>query len=211
MSTENSEPNFNIPLTSEPEKHDQKQAPENNDTDIMFAKLGQQQVENLNLFKQNVANHLNIFLSRLEEADKDKSIPVTDAETGKHSCSKATANNGDENNKKMANKHSLAVKDENPRNKRKRLLSSLEGNKKHHYDNSSCKYEPNSGVNASDSNNDDDNEINVNKSDVVSIQDQEDMDPRIKKLTGEGSEEYSDDSGNESQSDSDVLQQTSKT
>ena len=52
MSTENSEPDLNIPLTSEPEK----QAPGNNNIDIMGAKLGQQQVENLNLFTQNLIN-----------------------------------------------------------------------------------------------------------------------------------------------------------
>ena len=75
MFTENSEPDLNIPLTSEPEK----QATEGNNIDIMCAKLGQQQVENLNLLTQNLANHLNVFLNRLEEANKDKSIPVTDA------------------------------------------------------------------------------------------------------------------------------------
>ena len=115
----------------------------NKNIDIMCAKLEHQQVENMNLFTQNLANHLTMFLNRLEEVNKDKSILVTDAETNKHSgfnaianngdtqdsLSKAITNNGDENNKKKPNKHSLAVKDgENPRNKRKRPLSSLEGN-----------------------------------------------------------------------------------
>ena len=46
------------------------------------------------------------------------------------SLSKVIGNNGDENNKKKANKHSLAVKDpKNTRNKRKRTLPSLEGNR----------------------------------------------------------------------------------
>ena len=100
-----------------------------------------------------------MFFKRLEEATNDKSIPVTNNETSKHSCSKVianngdtqgsiskvTANNGDENNKKKANKHTLVVKDgENPRNKRRRPLTRLEGNKKHHYDNSNSKYKPNS-------------------------------------------------------------------
>ena len=70
-------------------------------------------------------------------------------------------------------------------------MSSLEGTKKHHSDNSSCKYNPNSGGNTSDSNEDDDNVINVNKSGMVSIPDQEDMDLIIKELTGGGSEESS--------------------
>ena len=124
----------------------------------MRATLWQQQVQNLNLFTQNLANHLNVFFKRLEEANNDKSIPVTNNETSKHSCSKVianngdtqgsiskvTANNGDENNKKKANKHTLVVKDgENPRNKRRRPLLRLEGNKKHHYGNSNCKYKPN--------------------------------------------------------------------
>ena len=60
-------------------KEPEKQATEGNNIDIMCAKLGQQQVENLNLLTQNLANHLNVFLNRLEEANKDKSIPVTDA------------------------------------------------------------------------------------------------------------------------------------
>ena len=42
---------------------------------------------------------------------------------------------------------------------------------------------------------DGDNEINVNKSDMVSIPDQEDMVLRIKHLTGRVSEESSDKSG----------------
>ena len=119
----------------------------------MRATLWQQQVQNLNLLTQNLANHLNMFFKRLEEANNDKSIPVTNNETSKHSCSKVianngdtqgsiskvTANNGDENNKKKANKNTLVVKDgENPRNKRRRPLLRLEGNKKHHYDNSNC-------------------------------------------------------------------------
>ena len=45
MSTENSESDLNISPISEPERHDQKQAPESNNTDIMCPKLGQQQVE----------------------------------------------------------------------------------------------------------------------------------------------------------------------
>lgn len=125
----------------------------------MRATLWQQQIQNLNLFTKNLANHLNMFFKRLEEANNDKSIPVTNNETSKHSCSKVianngdtqgsiskvTGNNGDENNKKKANKHTLVVKDgENPRNKRRRPLLRLEGNKKHHYDNSNSKYKPNS-------------------------------------------------------------------
>ena len=58
MSTENSEPDFNILLTSKPEKPDLKQVPENNNFEIMCAKIGQQQVENLNLFTQNLTNTL---------------------------------------------------------------------------------------------------------------------------------------------------------
>ena len=58
------------------------------------------------------------------------------------------------------------------------------------------------------SNGDDDNEINLNKSDMVSIADKEDMGLRIKQLTGGNSEESSDDSGDENQSDSEFLQQT---
>ena len=196
MSTENSETDFIISLTSEPEKRDQKQALENINIDIICAKIGQQQVGNLNLFTQNLANHLN----NLEEANKDKSNPVTDAETSttQGSFSKTIANNGYVNNKKKAIKHHLAVKDwENPRNKRKRPLSSLEVNKKRYSDNSSCKYKPNSRRNTSDSNEDDENEINVNESDMVSIPDQEDMDLRIKQLTIGGSDESSDDSGDE--------------
>lgn len=44
MSTENLEPYFNIPLTSKPDKDNQKQAPENNNIDILSAKIGQQQI-----------------------------------------------------------------------------------------------------------------------------------------------------------------------
>lgn len=92
---ENSEPNFNIPLASEPEKHTQTQALENNKIDIMCAKTGQQSVKNLNLFTQNLDNHFNMFLNRLEEVNKVEPNPVTDAETSKHSCSKAIADDGD--------------------------------------------------------------------------------------------------------------------
>ena len=69
-------------------------------------------------------------------------------------CSKAIANNGDENNKKKRNKHSLIIKDGVNSEIKERPLSSLEGNKKHYFDNSSWKYGPNSGGNASDSNED---------------------------------------------------------
>ena len=41
MSTENSETDFIISLTSEPEKRDQKQALENINIDIICAKIGQ--------------------------------------------------------------------------------------------------------------------------------------------------------------------------
>ena len=58
----------------------------------MRATLWQQQVQNLNLFTKNLANHLNIFFKRLEEANNDKSIPVTNNETSKHWCSKVIAN-----------------------------------------------------------------------------------------------------------------------
>ena len=144
----------------------------------MRAKLGQLQVEKLHFFTQNLANHLNMFLNSLEEANKDTSFPVTDAETSNHLCfkaiaknedtqgslSKAIANNGDENSKKKAIKHFLAVKDGGkPENKRKRPFSCLQSNKKYYSDNSSWKYKPSSGGNASDSNEDDDNEINVNR------------------------------------------------
>ena len=50
-------------------------------------------------------------LNRLEGVNKDKSVPVTDAETSTHSCSKVIANNGDENSKKKVNKNYLAVKE----------------------------------------------------------------------------------------------------
>lgn len=49
---------------------------------------------------------------------------------------------------------------------------------------------------------DDDDEINVNKSNIVSIPDQEDIYLRIKQPTKGGSEESSDDSRNENQPDS---------
>ena len=94
---------------------------------------------------------------------------------------------------------------ENRRNKRKKPLLSLVCNKKHHSDNSSCKYKPNCGGNASDSNEGDEYAINVNKSDMVSVPDQEDMNLRIKQLTGGCNEESSDDSGDENQSDSGFL------
>ena len=89
---------------------------------------------------------LTTFIYSLEASNKGKSIPVTDAETSQPSCSKGIANNREVNNKKKANKHSLAVKDgENPRNKRKILFSSLECNKKHHSDNCSFQYQPHPG------------------------------------------------------------------
>ena len=80
-------------------------------------------------------------------------------------------------------------------------MSSLEANKKHS-DNSSSKYKADSGGNASHSNDDDNNEINVNKSNMISIPDPEYMDLRIKQLTGAVSEESPVDSGVENQSDS---------
>ena len=57
------------------------------------------------------------------------------------------------------------------------------------------------------SNGDDDNEINLNESDMASIGDKENMGLRIKQLTGGNSKESSDDSGDENQSDSEFLQQ----
>ena len=140
----------------------------------------------MNLFTQNLANHFSILLNRLEEPNKGKSIPVTDAETSKPSWSKAIVNNSDTQGslskllliiemrtKKNPNKHSLAVNDgEKLSNKGKRPLSSLEANKKHS-DNSSSKYKADSGGNASHSNDDDNNEINVNKSNMISIPDPE--------------------------------------
>ena len=80
-----------MPLAPEPEKHDKKQAK----IDIMCAKIGQQQRENWNIFTQNLANHFNMFFYRLEGTSKDKSIPVTDAETSNPSCLKASAYNRD--------------------------------------------------------------------------------------------------------------------
>ena len=125
MSRKNSELDFNIPLTSELEEHDEKQPPENSNIDIMCAKIEQAQAKNLNLFTQNLANLLNMFLNRLEEANKYKSIPVTDAQTSNHSGVKAIVNNGyshgflsktivnnvDENNLKKVHQIPLAVKD----------------------------------------------------------------------------------------------------
>ena len=61
----------------------------------MCANIGKQSVKNLNLFTQNLDNHFNMFLNRLEEVNKDEPNPVTNAETSKHSCSKAIADNGD--------------------------------------------------------------------------------------------------------------------
>ena len=50
-------------------------------------------------------------------------MPLPRTEILKGSLSKTIANNGDENNKKKTNKHSLAVKDGgNPKNKRKTIF-----------------------------------------------------------------------------------------
>lgn len=66
LSTQNSELDFSITLTSEQQnKHDQKQVSENNDINIMFANIAQQQADNLNVFTQNLANLFNTFLNRL--------------------------------------------------------------------------------------------------------------------------------------------------
>ena len=82
MSTESSELDFSITLTSQPpKKHHQKQVSENNNIDVMCAKIGQQQADNLYVFMQNLANHLNMFLNRLEEANKNKLTPVVELET----------------------------------------------------------------------------------------------------------------------------------
>ena len=58
-----------------------------------------------------------------------------------------------------------------------------------------------------DSNEDDDNKKITNKSDMVSIPDQEDIDPRIKQLTGRDREESSNESGDENQPDAEFLRQ----
>ena len=66
LSTQNSELDFSITLTSEQQnKHDQKQVSENNNINIMFANIAQQQADNLNAFTQNLANLFNTFLNRL--------------------------------------------------------------------------------------------------------------------------------------------------
>lgn len=66
LSTQNSELDFSITLTSEQQnKHDQKQVSENNNINIMFANIAQQQADNLNVFTQNLANLFNTFLNRL--------------------------------------------------------------------------------------------------------------------------------------------------
>ena len=66
LSTQNSELDFSITLTSEQQnKHDQKQISENNNINIMFANIAQQQADNLNAFTQNLANLFNTFLNRL--------------------------------------------------------------------------------------------------------------------------------------------------
>ena len=66
LSTQNSELDFSITLTSEQQnKHDQKQVSENNNINIMFANIAQQQADNLNVFRQNLANLFNTFLNRL--------------------------------------------------------------------------------------------------------------------------------------------------
>lgn len=66
LSTQNSELDFSITLTSEQQnKHDQKQISENNNINIMFANIAQQQADNLNVFTQNLANLFNTFLNRL--------------------------------------------------------------------------------------------------------------------------------------------------
>ena len=67
MPPEISEPDFNIPLAWEPEKYDQKQAIENNHNEIACAKIGWQEVKNLNLFTQKLGNHFNMFLNMLEK------------------------------------------------------------------------------------------------------------------------------------------------
>lgn len=66
LSTQNSELDFSITLTSEQQnKHDQKQVSENNNINIMFANIAQQQADNLDVFTQNLANLFNTFLNRL--------------------------------------------------------------------------------------------------------------------------------------------------
>ena len=66
LSTQNSELDFSITLTSEQQnKHDQKQVSENNNINIMFANIAQQQADNLNVFTQNLANLFSTFLNRL--------------------------------------------------------------------------------------------------------------------------------------------------
>ena len=78
-----------------PGKQDEKRVYENNNIEIKCAKIGKQQADNLNVFTQNLANHTNRFLNRLEEANKNGFAPVAEIENSKPSCSKAIANNGD--------------------------------------------------------------------------------------------------------------------
>ena len=67
MPPEISDPDFNIPLAWEPEKYDQKQAIENNHNDTACAKIGWQEVQNLNLFTQKLGNQIIMFLNMLEK------------------------------------------------------------------------------------------------------------------------------------------------
>ena len=84
MSTQNSELDFSITLTPEQQnKHDQKQVSENNNINIMFANIAQQQADNLNVFTQDLANLFNMFLNRLGEANKNKLTLDVELETAK--------------------------------------------------------------------------------------------------------------------------------
>ena len=88
----------------------------------MCAKIGQQQRENWNIFTQNLANHFNMFFYRLEGTSKDKSIPVTDAETSNPSCLKATAYNRD-----TQGSFSKAITNNRDLNNKKEEKSALKG------------------------------------------------------------------------------------
>ena len=61
-------------------------------------------------------------------------------------------------------------------------MFTLKINKKFHSDKSRWKYKRNFWGNASNFNEEDDNEINVNKGDMASIPEQKDMDVRIQRL-----------------------------
>lgn len=197
MSTEATDPSLEEPPPLQPVFSEQNQTSANN-IDTMCNILAKQQAANLNAFSENLANHLNKFLDRLEDSNKTNhticSKAIAKNGDSQQPCTsfKAIATNGDVHSNKNK-KHSTGAialgKEEKHKNRRKRPLSNVsildEPSSKRLKTNKN-RENLDSPISSSEDEYNNEKE-NINE-EAISLPDQEDMDLKIQQLTGESPE-----------------------